>query len=107
MTPIKLNNITDLTKLTHTKDLIVKCDISFKTQSGIIATVIPEVLNDRPTSGEVVLIGDKVKNIEIGDTVYFSKVTGMDIHTNEFKNGILYILMRNKSILGKLENKGN
>lgn len=103
MRPLTLNKIEDLGKPAHSKDIVVKCDISFKTSSGIIATVIPEVLNDRPTFGEVVIKGDKVKNVDLGDIVYFPKHVGFDIHTNEFKDGIMYLLLDSKKLIGKIE----
>lgn len=103
MKPIELDNIDDIGNLYHKRDLVVKCDITFKTASGIIASVMPEVINDRPQCGVVVKIGKKITEFNIGDTIYFDKISGLDIHTKEFKDGVLYILLSEDRILGKLE----
>lgn len=90
------------TELIHKDVLVLALDVSRKTESGIITTTKPSILDDRPTKGKVVKISSKVSNVKIGDVVYFDKTTGID-HFYEDKPGDWFILIDCKKILGKEE----
>ena len=54
-------------------------ETKIKAESGIIVAVEPSKVLDRPTSGEVISIGPKVKDIEIGQIVYFPGTATFDL----------------------------
>jgi len=69
-----------------------------KTQGGII---LPDNANkEKPTEAEVVEIGGTPKNIEVGDTVLFSKYSGTQV-TLEGEDYL--ILETYKDILGVIK----
>lgn len=64
------------------------------TSSGII---IPDVVKDRPQVGEVIAVGE-VKEIAVGDKVYYKAWAG-----NEIKHeGIEYLIIEDKDVVAKL-----
>lgn len=88
-------------EVTHKKDVLVRANYKQKleTNSGIIITAAPSVVDDRPTSGVVVKKGEKVTDFDIGSTVYFSYEFGHDIYFDDNKEE-WYILLNKKNILG-------
>jgi chaperonin GroES len=97
----------DTSKLTivHPKDILVKIENEeekIKSESGIILTVHPDIVLDRPTEGKVVQVGEKVKDIEVGDIVKFSEESGADIRTETE----WYIVLDSSRILGKYVQEG-
>ena len=64
-------------------------------------------VNDRPSSGIVVSVGNKVTDINSGDFVVFPNTDGQDVEFNDseesYKNDELaqFIILRQNSILGK------
>lgn len=62
--------------------LIDPSPIETKTKSGIILT--PKV-EDKPSSGKVISIGNEVKEIQRGDIVHFNKHVGIEVVLDEVK----------------------
>ena len=89
-------------KLLHPMDVLVKAKYKEKFEqesTGIILTINPSVVDDRPTSGEVILIGSSVINIQVGDLVHFNKSIGYDLYfENEPKEW--FIVLDYSKILG-------
>lgn len=85
----------------HKKDILVKANYKKQLQSdsGILLTVNPSIVDDRPTSGIVISKGSKVLDFNINDEVYFDYSNGHDIYFDDNKEE-WYILLRKKSILG-------
>jgi NADPH:quinone reductase-like Zn-dependent oxidoreductase len=54
-------------------------ETKLKADSGIIIAVEPSKVLDRPTAGEVVAKGPEVKDIEIGQIVYFPGTATFDL----------------------------
>lgn len=88
-------------ELMHKKDILVKAKHKEKleTNSGILITVTPSIIDERPLKGDVVMVGEKVTDIEVGDVAHFEKQTGMDIYFDDNKEE-WYILMSSKSVIG-------
>jgi chaperonin GroES len=82
------------------KILIKIKETGSKTEGGII---LPDnVSKDKPTEGEVIKIGGTPKNIEVGDTVIFTKYAGTQITLD----GDDYLIIETyKDILGIIKNK--
>lgn len=89
--------------LTHKNDVLIKANYKQKTttDTGIIITVNPSVVDDRPTSGIVISKGRKVLDFDIGCTVFFDKEHGHDIYFDDNKDE-WFILIHKKNILGIL-----
>ena len=86
--------------LSHAKDVLLKLtanDLEVTTKSGIIFEINPDPVLHRPTTGIVYKKGKKVKDIEEGNLVCFTKEAGADIKT---KDG-WFVLMDSSKILGK------
>jgi co-chaperonin GroES (HSP10) len=62
--------------------LIDPTPIEKVTKSGIILQPKSE---DKPSNGKVILVGNEVKEITIGDIVHFNKHVGIEIVLNEVK----------------------
>jgi|SaaInl48_10m_RNA_FD_contig_31_751631_length_420_multi_49_in_0_out_0_2 chaperonin GroES len=79
--------------------VLVKVDeIETKTASGII---IPDnASQEKPTTAEVIAIGDEVKHIKIGDKIIYAKYAKNDTVTLDEKD---YLVMETSEILGKFE----
>ena len=88
-------------ELTHKKDILVKAKYKEKleTTSGILITVAPSIIEERPLKGEVYMVGEKVTEIKVGDIAHFERQTGMDIYFDDNKDE-WYILMSSKSVIG-------
>lgn len=67
-----------------------------KSASGLIISIKKESVINRPTSGEVISIGSKVENVQIGDFVFWPTADGIDF---EFDDGN-FLLLRDVSIIG-------
>jgi co-chaperonin GroES (HSP10) len=72
-------------------------DLEVATESGIIFEINPDPVLNRPTTGIVYKKGKKVKDMEEGDLVHFTKEAGADIKT---KDG-WFVLMNSSRVLGK------
>lgn len=86
--------------ISHAKDVLLRLssdDLEVATKSGIIFEINPDPVLNRPTTGIVYKKGKKVKDIEEGDLVYFTKEAGADIKT---KDG-WFVLMNSSRLLGK------
>ena len=77
----------------------LKQERDIKSDSGIIIKTETQksVVEDRQTSGKVIGIGDKVKDIKLDDIVYFETISGIDLDNNQ-------IMLRENSILGYIRN---
>lgn len=81
--------------LVKPKDNMTKDEVS---EMGIILTLAANksIVGDRPTNGIVVKIGNKCRDVKVGDEVFFPIHVGQDM---EFEDGS-YILMDEPAILG-------
>ena len=73
-------------------------EVVTKTASGII---IPDnASQDKPTTAEVVAIGSEVKEVQVGDTVIYTKFArSADVTVD----GVDYLVMETSEVLGKFE----
>ena len=62
--------------------LIDPTSIETTTKSGII---LQTKVEDKPSKGKVVSIGEEVKEIKVKDIVHFNKYVGIEIELNEDK----------------------
>lgn len=76
--------------------LIEREEESNTTASGII---IPDNVKEKPLKGKVLAIGSEVEGIEVGDTVVFSKYTGVEIVVENKE----YLILTTDDILGLLQ----
>lgn len=67
-----------------------------KTDSGII---IPETAKERPEQGKIVNVGDKIKDIKVGQKVIFSKYGPTEIKVGEKE----YLIIKEEDILAIIE----
>jgi chaperonin GroES len=75
----------------HNNVLVKPAEAESKTAGGIL---IADTAKEKPLLGEVIAIGE-VKNIKVGDTVYYKAWGG-----NEVKfNGQEYLIIEDKDIL--------
>lgn len=88
-------------KVVHPHDVLleVACTSEIKSESGIVLTLQPSVIDDRETKGKVIQMGSEVKDIKIGDIVVFGKQHGIDLLKKE---EVKYMLIRDESLLGIL-----
>jgi chaperonin GroES len=56
--------------------LVQRLEEATTTASGII---IPDNAKEKPSQGKILAIGEKVKNVEVGDTVVFGKYSGTEL----------------------------
>lgn len=70
------------------------------TESGIFVSSETSVVQDRPFKGEVIAVG-KDASFEVGDYVYFEPTAGMDLAMIRTVENEKYLLLYNKSVLGK------
>jgi co-chaperonin GroES (HSP10) len=76
--------------------VLIKCKIKEdKTASGIIL-IEKESVIVRPDRGEVIAVGNSVKEVKVGDFAYFSNQSGYDLFEDEF----LYIMIQDAKIFG-------
>lgn len=71
-----------------------------ETESGIIVTTENSVIQDRPANGTVVSVGPEA-NFEVNEFVYFEPTAGFDLKMIRTENDETYLLLYNKSIIGK------
>lgn len=86
----------------HGTDILVRASYKEKFQgetSGIIITIAPSVVEDRPTSGVVVKKGNDTDEIPMGVKAHFGKTAGYDLYFNDNKEE-WYILLDKESIIG-------
>ena len=76
-----------LVQLNQVRDITSDSGIIIKTETQ------KSVVEDRQTSGKVIAIGDKVKDIKVNDIVYFETISGIDLDNNQ-------IMLRENTILG-------
>jgi chaperonin GroES len=68
------------------KDVVIELDPYEQiTESGIITGVGNRSVLDRQTQGTVVVVGSKVKEVEVGDRVIFGKEFGIDYSVGDKK----------------------
>lgn len=72
------------------------------TSSGIILKSEKSVI-DRPVSGTVIAVGNKVEQVHKNDYVVFPKTDGIDVKFTDSnsQDTVEYILLRENSIIGK------
>lgn len=70
------------------------------TETGLIFDTEDSVVQDRPTSGEVVSIGPDCP-YKVGDYLYWNPVSGMDLEMIRTKKNDKFQLMHPDAILGK------
>lgn len=80
-----------LVQLKYQKDITSDSGIIIKTETQ------KSVVEDRQTSGKVIAIGNKVKDIKVNDIVYFETISGIDLDDNQ-------IMLREQTILGYIRN---
>lgn len=71
-------------------------ELGDKTDSGII---IPETAKERPEQGKIVNVGNKIKNIKVGQKVIFSKYGPTEIKVGEKE----YLIIKEEDILAIIE----
>ena len=76
--------------------LIEREEESNTTASGII---IPDNAKEKPLKGKVMATGSEVEGLEVGDTVVFSKYTGVEIVVENKE----YLILTTDDILGLLQ----
>lgn len=97
-------------KIAHDNDLLLKVKHKkmIKSDSGIIVDLHPMVVEDRDIMGEVLQIKEntsKEHNIQIGDIVFFSKHSGIDLYLEDSKDeeySYKYMLINIDKVIGKL-----
>lgn len=88
-------------KIVHKNDILVKASYKEKFEdqaSGIILTIAPSVILDRPTSGTIIAKGYNVE-LELGTKVHFEKTTGYDLYFDENPKE-WFLLMETDKLLG-------
>lgn len=65
--------------------------------SGIVIEMKKDVINSRPSCGEVLSTGDSEK-VSVGDVVVFPNTDGIDVKMEDGD----YIILRIESIIGKI-----
>lgn len=88
-------------KVVHKNDMLVKASYKEKFEdepSGIILTIAPSVVLDRPTSGTIVSKGVDVE-LDLGIKVHFEKTSGYDLYFEDNKKE-WFLLMDADSLLG-------
>lgn len=73
--------------------LVERIEEATTTASGII---IPDNAKEKPSSGTVVAVSDKVSTVEIGDRVVFGKYSGSEITLD----GKTYLVISTGDLLG-------
>lgn len=73
----------------------VKEQAKTKTASGIL---LPENAKEQPIMAEVIAIGEKVKNIKMGDKIVYSEYRATDLKIN----GKDYLIIKLEDILGTI-----
>lgn len=64
--------------------------------------IVPDSANrDRPTTGEVVAVGEKVKAVKVGDKVLVKGYMIDEIEIDEVK----YLVCQEEAIIGKIHDK--
>jgi co-chaperonin GroES (HSP10) len=88
-------------KILHPKDVLVKAihKEKFQSDSGIIFSINPSVVDDRPTRGEVLKIGKDMTDFGIGTIVHFEKFAGQDLYFDDEKND-WFVLLDYRNIIG-------
>lgn len=71
---------------------VIPQDVTTQTDGGIL---LPDVATDKPTRGTVVAIGQKVDNVQVGDTVLYSRFAGTEVTLD----GTDYLLLTQGDIL--------
>lgn len=66
------------------------------TESGLVISVAPKSVLDRPSSGTVISVGSDIEDIAENDFVLWPSTDGLDL---EFTDGD-FMLIRYKSIIG-------
>lgn len=86
----------------HGTDVLVRATYptEIKSESGIIISLTPEVVNDRPTKGEVIRVGSKVEEVKVGDIVAWDKTSGINLYKED---DVAYIILAEEKILGIYE----
>lgn len=67
-----------------------------KTAGGIY---VPDTAKEKPQKGKVEAVGSEVKDVKVGDTVFFDRYSGskVNIDNNE------YLIIKEEDILGIVE----
>lgn len=73
--------------------LVERLEEATTTASGII---IPDNAKEKPSSGTVVAVSDKVNTVEVGDKVVFGKYSGSELTLN----GKTYLVIATSDLLG-------
>jgi len=63
---------------------------------GILVPMLNKSVNDRPTSGDVIDVGDDINDIKTGDVVIWPGTDGLDLELNDGD----FMLLRYKSVIG-------
>lgn len=64
---------------------------------------LPQQAQERPSRGEVLSIGPKVSQVEVGEVVIFGKFAGTDLDPEEFDDEKGLVIMREEEIVAKLD----
>ena len=92
----------DSFRVVNSNDVLVKADYKqkFQTESGIIFSIAPSVVEDRPTCGVIIGIGPEVEEpLKKGLKVHFPKTSGYDLFFDDNPDE-WFILLKDESLLG-------
>lgn len=90
----------------HDRVLVKRIESEEKTASGII---IPDTAKEKPIQGEVVAVGNGVRNdqgqiqpldVKAGDRILFGKWSGTEVKID----GQEYLVMKESDVMGVLDN---
>lgn len=90
---IKSSEFVPLSEFLSVKPKVMETEV--KSDSGIILAQSRSV-TERPGSGEVIAVGNEIKDIKAGDYVVFPNTQGIDV---EFSDG-QFLLLRYKDLIG-------
>lgn len=67
-----------------------------KTAGGIY---VPDTAKEKPQKGKVEAVGSEVKDVKIGDTIFFDRYSGSKVNMNNKE----YLIIKEEDILGIIE----
>lgn len=67
-----------------------------KTAGGIY---VPDTAKEKPQKGKVEAVGSEVKDVKVGDTVFFDRYSGSKVNMDNNE----YLIIKEEDILGIIE----
>ncbi len=71
-------------------------DETEKTAGGIY---VPDTAREKPQKGKVEAVGSEVKEVKVGDNVFFDKYSGSKVNIDNVE----YLIIKEEDILGIIE----